>query len=79
LVERETLFFFANKGLDGSGRAEAETFLDSAPVRGQTAELRVHADLRGQYITAFNSAFFNYFGEDYWTAVSELSDGVQVF
>ena len=79
LVRHETLFFFANAALDASGRAEAETFIESAPVRGQAAELRVHADLRGKYIAAFDSAFFDYFGEATWSEVSELSDGVQVF
>jgi hypothetical protein len=78
LAKSFTILFFANRGLDAGGRAEAETFLGSAAGTNGEAELVVDRDLRGQIVTAMNVVYIDAYGESQWTESSELSDGVTV-
>lgn len=73
-----TLYVYANRALDRAGRAEAETFLGKVPAETKTTvAFRVHADLRGQYVTAMTlrSSEYTEFRDE---VSSELSDGVVV-
>jgi hypothetical protein len=79
LAKSFTILFFANRGLDAGGRAEAETFVGSAVGSNGEAEVVVDRDLRGQIVTALNVVYIDAFGEAQWTESSELSDGVTVF
>ena len=79
LAKSYTILFFANRGLDAGGRAEAETFVGSAVGSNGEAEVVVDRDLRGQIATAMNVVYIDAFGEAQWTDSSELSDGVTVF
>jgi len=73
-----TLYVYANRALDRAGRAEAETFLGTVATKTEsTVAFRVHADLRGQYVTAMTlrSSEYTEFRDE---VSSELSDGVLV-
>jgi hypothetical protein len=73
-----TLYVYANRTLDRAGRAEAEMFLGTVPAEAKTiVTFRVHADLRGQYVTAMTlrSSEYTEFRDE---VSSELSDGVVV-
>jgi parallel beta-helix repeat protein len=82
--DTDTVYVFANRGLDRAGRAEAETFvgtvstmIDARSPRNVTLVFRAHADLRGQILTAMTlrSSNFEFETQD---VSSELSDGVVV-
>jgi len=82
--DTDTVYVFANHGLDRAGRAEAETFLGTVSIqrtatspKQATVVFRAHADLRGQIITALTlrSSPFEF---DTQEVSSELSDGVVV-
>ena len=82
--DTDTVYVFANHGLDRAGRAEAETFLGTVSIqrtatspKQATVVFRAHADLRGQIITALTlrSSPFDF---DTQEVSSELSDGVVV-
>ncbi|HEX9459137.1 MAG TPA: right-handed parallel beta-helix repeat-containing protein, partial [Thermoanaerobaculia bacterium] len=72
-----TLYLFASSHLNRGGYAEGETFLAKGSGNLVLGEVRVHSDLRGQYITALTERFVD-FGDLQLTASSELSDGVRV-
>jgi hypothetical protein len=72
-----TLYVFATSHLNRAGYAEGETFLTKVAASGGTTELRVHADLRGHYITALTERLADY-GDVQLTGSSELCLGVQV-
>jgi hypothetical protein len=72
-----TYYVFTTTHLNRAGFAEGETFLTKLAAMSGSTEVRVHADLRGNYITALAERFVN-FGFDQNTSSSELSDGVKV-
>jgi hypothetical protein len=74
-----TLYVFATPHLNRAGFAEGETFLTKVilPRDVFTTEVRVRADLRGNYVTALTERFVN-FGDFQVTGSSELCDGVKV-
>lgn len=74
-----TLYVFATPHLNRAGFAEGETFLTKIvlPVGAFTTEVRVHADLRSNYITALTERLVD-FGDFQATGSSELCDGVKV-
>jgi hypothetical protein len=78
-ISTYTLYVFATPHLNRAGFAEGETFLSKVTLahNADAAEVRVHGDLRGQYITALTERFVD-FGDLQLTASSELSDGVRV-
>jgi len=82
--DTDTVYVFANHGLDRAGRAEAETFLGTVSIqrtatspKQATVVFRTHADLRGQIITSLTlrSSPFDF---DTQEVSSELSEGVVV-
>lgn len=78
-VTTYTLYVFATPHLNRAGFAEGETFLTKVvlPLDVFATEVRAHADLRGNYITALTERFVD-FGDFRVTGSSELCDGVKV-
>jgi hypothetical protein len=72
-----TLYVYATAHLNRAGFAEGETFLTKVATASASTEVRVHADLRGHYITALTERLIDY-GDLQLTGSSELCLGVQV-
>lgn len=71
-----TVYLYATPHLDRAGFAEGETFLTKV-VFPHASEIRVHADLRGQWITGLTERLID-FHDLQLTGSSELSAGVKV-
>lgn len=71
-----TVYLYATPHLNRAGFAEGETFLTKV-VFPHASEVRVHADLRGRWITAMTERLIDY-GDLQLRGSSELCAGVRV-
>jgi len=72
-----TLYVYGTTHLNRAGFAEGETFLRKVATANASTQVRVHADLRGHYITALTERLIDY-GDLQLTGSSELCLGVKV-
>lgn len=72
-----TLYLYSTTHLNRAGFAEGETFLLKVATANASTQVRVHADLRGHYITALTERLIDY-GDLQLTGSSELCLGVKV-